>query len=130
MTTGFRAYGLLLGLLLLAALTVNAAATALGGASANGVAAGGTSVAVCDSDGFTVTHVLSGSRVDKVTVGDIDAACAGGSLTVTLTQDDDSSFSTGGPDIVPGGGGSVTVDVGPNKQQADINEHHLRIVGP
>jgi hypothetical protein len=121
---------LLLGLALCAALSGSARAAALGGASADGVAAGTDPVLGCDTDGFTVTHVLSGLNVDEVIVDDIDAGCAGGELTVTLTRNNDNVLSSGGPVVVPGGGGSVTVDVNPDRKQSDINEHHLRVVGP
>ena len=121
---------LLLGLALCAALSGSARAAALGGASADGVAAGTDPVVGCDPDGFTVTHVLSGSNVVEVIVDDIDAACGGGQLTVTLTRSNDAVLSSGGPVAIPGGGGSVTVDVDPDNKQVDIKEHHLRVVGP
>ena len=105
-------------------------AATLGGATGDAIAAGSAPIVACDTDGFTVTHILAATKVDQVTVGAIDSACAGGQLTVTLTDLADVSFSTGGPVVVPTDGGSITIDVIPDQEQADVKEHHLGVVGP
>jgi hypothetical protein len=105
-------------------------ATALGGLVADSVAAGGVGITPCDPDGFTVAHTLSGTTVTDVEVGDIHADCEAGELSITLIDLSDSVIGTGGPITVPASGGSVTVSVSPTPEQADIDEHHLRVVGP
>ena len=91
---------------------------------------GGASVATCDADGFTVTHVLSATTVTDVIVGDIHADCAGGDLTITLTDVGGAVIGAGGPSVVPGGGGSVNLAVTPTPEQVDIDKHRMVVVGP
>ncbi len=107
-----------------------ASAAALNGLSSSLLGSGNAPVATCDGDGFTVTHILSGSTVTDVTVSGIHADCAAGELSVTLTDAVDAVVSSGGPETVPGGGGAVTVPVAPTIDVSSFTNHHLRIVGP
>jgi len=111
-------------------LTGVASAAALNGLSSSLLGSGAAPVAVCDPDGFVLTHVLSGSDVTDVTVGDIHADCAGGDVSLTLTDGAGAEVSSGGPVTVPGGGGNVTVDVSPDTDVSTFSNHHVRIVGP
>ncbi len=124
---GFR----LLPVALFAGLAVAAAsAVGLGGLSPDGLGAGQAGISTCDPDGFTVTHVLSGSTVTDVVVGDIHADCGSGDLWVTLTDVGGSVVGSGGPLTVPGGGGSVSVPVSPTPDVSTIDQHRMRILGP
>jgi len=87
-------------------------------------------VAACDSDGFSLTHTLSGSTVTDVTVAGIDAACANGAVTITLTDGADVEVSSGGPQTVPSGGGSVVISLSPAIDSSAFANHHVRIDGP
>ena len=113
-----------------AALVGLASATALGGTTTGSLGAGGATVAACDPDGFTVTHVLSGTTVTDLIVGDIAAGCGGGDLAVTVTEVGGAVVGAGGPLAVPGGGGSVTVPLAPTPDQSVIDKHRIRVLGP
>lgn len=112
------------------ALTGVASAAMLNGVSSSLLGSGTAPVAPCDGDGFTVTHVLTGSTVTDVTVSGIHADCAAGALSVALTDAVDAEVSSGGPGTVPGGGGAVTVAISPTIDVSAFTNHHIRIVGP
>ena len=86
-----------------------------------------TAVAQCDTDGFDVVQNLSGSNVVSVTVSQIAAACAGGTLSVTL---DNGSTSSSGSATVPGGGGSMTVSLSSAVAADDAGEIDVSVSGP
>ncbi|MGH8991272.1 MAG: hypothetical protein ACRDZ7_07080 [Acidimicrobiia bacterium] len=72
------------------------------------IAAGKGAPGACDADGVTAYQVVSGTSVSAVELGGVDAACAGGTVRVTVHN--------GGPDparegtaTIPAGGGTVTV---------------------
>lgn len=113
-----------------AALIGFASAATLTGAGSDSLGTGAAAVADCDPDGFTVTHVLSATTVTDVIIGDIHANCAGGELSVTLTDLAGAAIGAGGPSTVPGGGGSVNLALTPTPDQSDIDKHRIRIVGP
>lgn len=113
-----------------AALLGVATAATLSGAGTDSLGSGSAAVADCDLDGFTVTHVLSVTTVTDVIIGDIHANCAGGDLSVTLTDISGAVIGAGGPSTVPGGGGSVTLALTPTPDQTDIDQHRIRILGP
>lgn len=73
------------------ALVVGAAAS-LGGITSTNLGADDSVVASCDTDGVTTaytsvynTTTTAGFKVDDVTVGAINDACDGDSMTITLT---------------------------------------------
>ena len=68
-------------------LAVYAVASAMGLSSHN-LAAGDEAVTTCDSNGFTVDGFTldNSGLITEVAIGDIDAACIGGQLTLHLTS--------------------------------------------
>ena len=86
-----------------------------------------TTVARCDTDGFGVVQNLSGANVVSVTVSQIAAACAGGTLRVTLNNGTTNSSGSG---TVPGGGGSMTVTLGSAVAADDAGEIDVAVSGP
>jgi hypothetical protein len=78
----------------------------------------------CDSDGFTVTPTVVGlaATVTGLTVGGVNAACAGQTLSGTLNN---GTANSSGSSIVPAGGGTVTITLatavtGTDGMEADI----------
>lgn len=77
------------------------------------VQSGSDNTLQCDTDGVTVSYVLTGGNdVDKITVSGFAAACNG--LTATVGTDD--SFPASGTIVA----GSVTVDLVPDADAEDI----------
>jgi hypothetical protein len=117
-----------------AATTMFGAAASLGGLSATQLGADGGPVAACDSNGFSVSYVLSSGTVVSVTVSGIaDPACEGGQLSLTLTNGSTSVGSGGAVTITPDGDGadnSVTVPISPQPNAASVNGIHIVVVGP
>ena len=124
-----RPYGLV-AIVAGASLSAVAAAAALGGLGTSGLGSGSAAVTGCDADGFTVTHVLSGSDVTAVTLSDIHADCAAGQVAITLTDVTNAVVATGGPVAVPGGGGMATLTLAPSPDSSAFTSHHIRIIGP
>ena len=97
------------------------------GVSSSGVGVGRSSVSGCDTNGVSVVQVLTGTNVTGVTVGGIDAACAGGSLSATVNN----GTTTGtGTASVPGGGGTVTLGLSSSVAFRDADEIDVSIAGP
>ena len=121
--------------ILLAALFATVAGALVFGAAAsltvnsNDLGSGGDDVTACDSLGVTVSYgVNSGdnSRIDTVTVGDIDeVACDGEIVYVTLTDAGDAVLDTGSSAAVAGTSVDVTVDVA----AADVHGVDVTITG-
>ena len=69
-----------------------AMAATLGGITADNLGADSSVIASCDTDGVTTSYTVAYDATDArdevtaVIVGGVDAACAGQSLTVTLTD--------------------------------------------
>ena len=120
--------------------TVLAASAATAGVSAAGTlpfasagfGAGGAPVASCDADGFTFANTVAESgAVTAVTVGAIAGTCAGGTLTLTLTDISSSSVGTGSTSLpAVGFAGSTTVTVSPQPWREEISAYRAVIVGP
>lgn len=102
----------------------HASSLALG---ARSLGAASTAVAQCDTDGFTVVQNLTGANVVSVTVGQIAAACAAGTLRVTLNN---GTANSSGSATVPGGGGSMTVPLGSAVAADDAGQVDVAISGP
>lgn len=90
----------LLGGVLTFAVVVGMAAS-LGGISSANLGADDTVVASCDTDGVTTSYTsvynttgTAGYKVDDVTVGGINDACDGDSMTVTLTGASNTELGT------------------------------------
>jgi len=111
---------------------VGAAATMGVGPDALGV--GRTSIARCDTDGFTVTYTTVGGNVTAANVGGIDdPGCEGGQLQVTLTGS--GATGTSSAVTVPTDGDTTTnsVDVsfsGTQPNAETVNQVHVGITGP
>jgi hypothetical protein len=100
-------------------------ATTIGTANTT-VGAGRAGVARCDTDGITVTPVLTGSNVTAVAVAGIAAACGAGSLSATVNN---GTTSSTGVATVPAGGGSMTVTLAAVGMK-DSDEIDVAITGP
>lgn len=105
-----------------------ASAASVGFAS-GGIGAGTAPVARCDAS-VTASVALSGQAVSSVTIADIDAACAGGQLSATLTQDG-TALATLPTTVVPAGGGSLLLLVpAPQPAAGSITDVRVVVVGP
>ena len=91
------------------------------------VGAANTTVPRCATSGMTVFENVSGVTIASVTVSNIDAACGGGTLSLTVNNGTTSSSASG---VVPGGGGSMTVTLGSAVPFADNASVDLVVVGP
>ena len=105
-----------------------ASAAALNGVQATNLSVGAATVLDCDADGVTVAQVTTLTTVTDLSVGDIDAACVGGDLTVTLSASDGSVAATAGPVTVTGT--PMVVPVAPSIDIGAYVAHHVRIIGP
>jgi hypothetical protein len=101
-------------------------ATSIGAASTT-LGAGKAGVTGCDTDGITVTQVLTGNNVTVVAVGGIASACGTGSLSVTVNT---GTASSTGVATVPAGGGSTTVTLASAVAMKDSDEIDVAITGP
>lgn len=119
---------LLLAVLALAATATVAAASSLGGVGGGAVGAGDAPIAACDN-GFTVSYTTVGGNVTAVTVGDIAAACAGGSLRLTVKDAGGASIAAGGPQTLAAAA-STTVSVSPHPLAETATAVDISIVGP
>jgi hypothetical protein len=110
----------------LAAAAVSGAADSLSLASQQ-VGAANVAVPKCSTAGMTAFENVTGSSIVSVTVSQIDAACAGGTLSLTVNN---GTATGGGSAAVPGGGGSMTVALGtafPFTNNASVD---LVVAGP
>ena len=95
--------------------------------ASQGLGAGNSAVARCDTNGVTVVHVLTVNNVTSVTVGGIAAACGGATLSVTVNN---GTANSTGSAAVPGGGGSMTVPLAAAVAMKDSDEVDVTITGP
>jgi hypothetical protein len=125
-------------ILLAAAAVLGTAAVAyaagLGPLGAGSVGVNGAAVAPCDTDGFTISYQTSSGNVTQATIGGIkEPDCAGGQLSLTLTNGSGASIGSGGPVAVPSMAdpGQVTVTMsGPLAYAGDVAGFQAVIVGP
>jgi hypothetical protein len=89
--------------------------------------AGTTATPRCTNAGLTVFQNLAAGTVASVTVGAIPASCAGATLQVTVNN---GVANSGGSAVVPGGGGSVTVNIAVPPAVTAAEETDLVLVGP
>lgn len=100
--------------------------------SSGGLASGVSAVTSCDPDGVDFSYALDDAgRVTSVTVADVDVACAGGTLRVTLTN--------GGTDVGAGSAllpstgpwaGAYAVSVIPTPLSSSLTATYAAIEGP
>jgi hypothetical protein len=113
-----RRRGILFALLIgLAAFgLVGAAAATLGVSGGQNLGANDVVVASCDTNGVTLAYTNSYSagtyNVTSVTVSGIDTACAGETMSVTLSGAGGTSLGSGTA-VVPVGGGTQAVTIAP-----------------
>jgi hypothetical protein len=103
-----------LGGIIVCALVV-AAAASLGGITSASLGADDSVVASCDTNGVTTSYsttynttVTAGFKVNDLTVGGIDDACDGLTMTVTLTGAANASLGSASQ-AVPTGAGTTNV---------------------
>ena len=92
--------------------------------------AGGGAAAIprCTTTGVTTLEVITSSNITGVTVNGIDAACATGTLAVTVNV---GGGTTGAGSVaVPAGGGSATVTLSPAVAFAANAQIDTEITGP
>jgi hypothetical protein len=118
------------GAVLALVLLVSAVAASMSVTS--GRLGGGTAtVNRCDPDGFTFLPALDTSgRVTTVRVMSIAAACAGGTLRLTLANGTTSVGSASTTLPSSGFTGSVTVTVSPNPLSTNVTAIHAVVEGP
>ncbi len=92
------------------------------------LAAGGSTVVPCDSDGVTVTYTLSGDNVSQMMVQGIASGCVGGQLSAALVNGSEISIGEGGPQTVTGS--SHTLSISPQPISFNVAAVHVVIVGP
>jgi len=97
------------------------------GAASTTLGAGRAAVTACDTDGITVTQVLTGINVTAIGVGGVASACGTGTISVTVNNGIANSTGTA---IVPAGGGSITVTLASTVAMKDSDEIDVAITGP
>ena len=90
------------------------------------VGAGNSTIPKCATAGMTVFENVSGVTITGVTVSNIDVACAGGTLSLTVNN----GTTTGSGSAVVPGGGSMTVTLGSAIPFIDNASVDLVVVGP
>jgi hypothetical protein len=118
-----------------AALTATTAfASGLGPLGSGAVGENAAGISRCDGDGFTIaSYTTSGGDVTQAVVGGIaEPACAGGELSLTLTDASGASIGSGGPVTVPSMAdpGSVAVPLTVQPYAGDVAGFHAVVVGP
>jgi hypothetical protein len=114
-------------LVLLAAGGASYAAAASLPFVARSVGSGGVQVPICDSDGFKYTRTLDGSHnVTGVTVSDINAACVGGLLQLTLAGSGNAALGSGTGTVA---GASLTVTISGTALASSITSYNVAITG-
>ena len=105
----------------------------LGPVVASTVGAGHSTVASCDSDGFTISYSTAAGDVTQAVIGGIaEPACAGGELSLTLADATGAAIASGGPVAVPdmSDPGEVTVPLAAEPYAGDVAGFQVVIVGP
>jgi hypothetical protein len=116
----------------LGAATVAFAAT-LGPLTQSSVGSTTGNVNACDTDGFSIAYTTSRGNVAQATIGGIkEPACAGGSLSLTLTDASGASIGSGNAVTVPAMSdpGSVAVPLTVQPYAGNVAGFRVVIVGP
>jgi hypothetical protein len=91
------------------------------------VGAGNSNVPKCATAAMATFENVSGSNIVSVDVSNVDAACAGGTLSLTVNN----GITTGSASsAVPGGGGAMTLTLGSAVPFVDNASVDLLVVGP
>ena len=110
-----------------------ALARGLGPLTPTTIGVGGASIDACDTDGFTIAYTTSSGAVTMVTIGGVkEPDCAGGQLSVTLTDGSGDAIGSGGPVPVPSMAdpGSVVVPIAGAPYAGDVAGYRAVVVGP
>jgi hypothetical protein len=125
-------------IVLVAAFAVGAAsfaAAATMSVTSRSLGSNKAAVAACDTDGVTfparAIDATAGHNVTSLTVGSINTACAGETLTVTLANTSNAALLTSSV-ALPSTGftGSATVTFSGTAPAASIGSYKVAIVGP
>jgi hypothetical protein len=107
-------------------------ATAASLATTSGrIGSGTAAVSACDANGFTfLPSVDSSGRITTVTTNSIDAACAGGTLRLTLTSG--ASNVGAGAVTLPSSGfaGTADVPISPQPLSSGVSAVYAVVEGP
>ena len=89
----------------------------------------GVAVPRCATGAFTIVPNLSGANVVSVTVGQIPATCANGTLQLTLNN---GTANSSGSYTVPASGGpfSTTITLGTPVAAKDADQIDISLMGP
>ncbi len=125
-------------ILIIAALAVLgtaavAFAAGLGPVAQSSVGANAATVPPCDPDGFTISYSTSAGNVTQATIGGIkEPDCAGGALSLTLTDSSGAQIGAGGPVTVPSMAdpGSLAVPLATQPYAGNVAGFRVVIVGP
>ena len=90
---------LIAGTIVFAAVYASAASVSV---SSKDLGAGDTAVSKCDADGFTTLEFTTNAsnEITQVTIGDIDPACIGGTMTVNLVSNGGAAVGKGSAPVV------------------------------
>jgi hypothetical protein len=89
--------------------------------------AGNSTVPKCSTGGMTTFENVSGSNIVSVDVSNVDSACAGGTLSLTVNN---GTITGSASSVVPGGGGAMTLTLGSAVPFIDNASVDLVVVGP
>ena len=125
-------------IVLVAAFAVGAAsfaAAATMSVTSKSLGSGKAAVAACDTDGVTyparAIDATANHNVTSLTVGSINTACAGETLTVTLANTSNTALLTSSVALpATGFTGSATVTFSGTAPAASIGSYKVAIVGP
>ena len=125
-------------IVLVAAFAVGAAsfaAAATMNVTSRSLGSGKAAVAACDTDGVTyparAIDTSANHNVTSLTVGSINTACAGETLTVTLANTSNAALLTSSVALpATGFTGSAAVTFSGSAPAASIGSYRVAIVGP
>jgi hypothetical protein len=123
---------LALGAAILTAVVATTAAAATLATASKHLGAGNAAVLACDANGFAFANVVNASgQVTSVTVTGIDTSCAGGTLTVTLTNASAAAVGSGSAALpTVGFAGTATVPMSPQPLSTSVQRYYGIILGP
>jgi hypothetical protein len=122
-------------MIIMSVATIPGFAASLGGFAGKKLGAGHAVVASCDTNGFTVSHTLSGSTVTGVVVSGIaDPGCENGLLSVTVANASGVSIGAGGPQTITADAdvldNTVSVNLTPQPSAGTVAAVHVVVTGP
>jgi hypothetical protein len=109
-------------------------AASLGGLTGKKLGAGSSTVAACDTNGFSVSYTTSAGAVTNATVGAIaDPGCEGGQLSLVLANSSGTSVGAGSGTVPTDGDAtdnSLSVAISPQPAASVVTAVHISVVGP